>query len=172
MPSTQTTDSLHMCRIGTLPYYHIRALDPTFIRAVSIVRQKCHSTPKLHTVTTLVRISAITEELLSSDGPTASNLYIYLIWGSVVRFFWVRKQSKGVMLVNMTFLTIYIVTTRWMYVGMWWNKAFCWQNIRPGSLSVVMDWHSNSSMFTSMQLVGYMKVIYPSNINILKLLRR
>jgi len=29
-----------------------------------------------------------------------------------------------------------------------------------------------SSMFTSMQLVGYMKVIYPSNINILKLLRR
>ena len=29
-----------------------------------------------------------------------------------------------------------------------------------------------SSMFTSMHLVGYMKVIYPSNINILKLLWR
>ena len=62
------------------------------------------------------------------------------------------------MLVNMTFLTIYIVTTRWMYVGMWWNKAFCWQNIRSSSLSMVMEWHSYRSMFVSMQLVRYMKV--------------
>ena len=82
MPSTQTTDSLHMYCVDALPYYHIRALDPTFIRAVSIVRQKCHSTPKLHIVTTLVRISAITEELLSPGGPTASNLYIYITYGA------------------------------------------------------------------------------------------
>ena len=44
--STRTTDSLHMFCVDTLPYYHIRALEPTFISAVSIVRQKCHSTPE------------------------------------------------------------------------------------------------------------------------------
>ena len=44
--STRTTESLHMFCVDTLPYYHIRALEPTFISAVLIVRQKCHSTPE------------------------------------------------------------------------------------------------------------------------------
>ena len=65
------------------------------------------------------------------------------------------------MLVNMIIQPIYQVTTRWMYVGMWWNKAFCWQNIRPGSHSVVMDWHS-IQFYVHINAIGW---IYEGNIS-------
>lgn len=39
--------------------------------------------------------TAISGELLSSDGTTSSNLYIYCMWCSVMWLFYVRKQHKG-----------------------------------------------------------------------------
>ena len=99
-------------------------------------------TPKRSIITKLVRISAISGELLSSNGPITFNLHIYCRWGSVVWIFYVGKLSKGDDDSEHEFTNNLHSNNRCMYVGMWRDEAFHWQKIQSSSLSMVMNWHS------------------------------
>ena len=139
VPSAQTTETLYTTYC--VDKFHTvilvgHLIRPSSVLSMSTVRQKaCHSTPK-----TVVHRHICTSKI--SDKWRRAIWFRYgARWCGCSR--WVRKQSKGVVMsVNMIIQPIYQVSTRWMYAGVWWNKAFCWQNIRPGSLSMVMDWHS------------------------------
>jgi len=142
IPSAIPTKSIRTYIVVILISYDIWALDPNSIGAVWIAKQKCHSTPKWSIITTLVRISAISGELRSSNGPITSNLHIYCRWCSVVWIFYVGKLSKGDDDSEHEFTNNLHSNNRCMYVGMWRDEAFHWQKIQSSSLSMVMNWHS------------------------------